>query len=842
MCFDVLISTTNMLKTQNWDVMMCDAKIENAISYLADRCDWAFSSDGCGFSSSDAPLGHALAKKNIWSAAERYAALSLVQRYQKQLRSAGIFDIDSMLEILKKSEKPIRRLGKRDVVSGTVDVKADKSGIRKFIIKTSYHDDVKYFLKNKLICSCWIPDEKVWSAELCKENADDLTNLATKYGLTLNKSKDWDSLIGVREAKLSDDAEYLIVRGFSRNSVSDLIGSQTGDPEKDENMFSALQWEDRSTFSVRLTTWNIEKMSLWLADENVSTTLAPVKDKIQFLLSATYTQAHEKEKIYSGMSAALNISQENRQVLAALIPKPLSDAFMPHQWVALEMLVNKSQCILADQQGLGKTIEVLAALEINNSWPVIIICPSIARLSWRDEISEWLPHRSVHVNGMTKKDTGTVLEDAEIIIVNYESFGKFSLTEHFPAATSIVCDEAQYLKTHDSQRTQGVKEYLSLLRNRSSGLKKTYLTTGTPIMNRPSELLTLLTLVPGLLSALGGFYFYAARYCRATLNNYYGWNYSGSGNLSELNSRLIASGCYMRREKNSVLSDLPDKLIDLVFCGISNRVEYDQAYSDFSEWLKTKNINSDNILDSDKEDEDASVSRIMGIANLYPLYRNEALKQIGVLRSLAGTGKAEAACEWISNNVKDEKLVVFAYHIETQRLIQERFEGALFISGDQSPAARASAIRSFQKDPSTKVIVCSLKAAQTAITLTAARKALIVELDWTPTTLEQAEDRLHRITQTGQVEITYMVAENTLDDKMRGILDIKRLIVKKIVATAVFGYKKDGAARLQTPGPGRPRISPEDRAARKKLAQKSWQERNLEYMRKYMQIKRASQK
>ena len=115
------------------------------------------------------------------------------------------------------------------------------------------------------------------------------------------------------------------------------------------------------------------------------------------------------------------------------------------------------------------------------------------------------------------------------------------------------------------------------------------------------------------------------------------------------------------------------------------------------------------------------------------------------------------------------------------------FHGAYFLKIGKlrtliyTPSARKKAIQSFQTDPSVKVIVASLKAAQTAITLTAARRAVFVEFDWTPAGLEQAEDRVHRIGQDRQVEITYLFAKNTMDEHVGKLLTNKRRIVAAVM-------------------------------------------------------------
>lgn len=516
--------------------------------------------------------------------------------------------------------------------------------------------------------------------------------------------------------------------------------------------------------------------------------------------------------------------------------------------------MEQKQVILADQQGLGKTIEILVALEATQAFPVVVLVPKTALLNWRDEAVSWLPHRRVAVlsGDVGKRDKGVLVEQAEIAITNYDSFGKHTAALEGLRPKALIADEAQYLKGHDSARTKAVKEFC-----KNTRVERIILASGTPVMNRPAELLTLLTLLPTVLAALGGFKRFASRYCRAGYISFEGgyWDYGGEGNLGELANRLRESGCFIRREKRDVLPDLANKVIHTVAVEITTRDEHDLAEEDFKKWLKTQNRPKSKKYPARRRGEDdAALSGALHWVgredNAYDIEgdcRAEALKRIIALRMINARGKIAAAIDWIIQNVKDEKLVVFAYHIEVQQAIIQGLEASgvssLSITGDMSTVARRRAIQQFQTDPARRLIVCSLMAAQTAITLTAARRALMVELDWTPSILEQAEDRIHRIGQHAQVEITYLHAANTLDERMSEIILGKRAKINVIGAGgAPYGFRKDGAPRLQAPGPGRPPLPPDERARSRKDSKASWQVQNAEYMRDYMRKVRLKKK
>ncbi len=97
--------------------------------------------------------------------------------------------------------------------------------------------------------------------------------------------------------------------------------------------------------------------------------------------------------------------------------------------------------------------------------------------------------------------------------------------------------------------------------------------------------------------------------------------------------------------------------------------------------------------------------------------------------------------------------------------------------GEDKADERQEAVRRFQEDPETRIIVCSIKAAGIGITLTAASNVLMVESAWTPSDMDQAEDRLHRMGQEGQVTVWNMVAEDSFDEDMAAMIAEKRAVV-----------------------------------------------------------------
>jgi hypothetical protein len=819
-------------------------KARYALRWLSERCDGAEAADGAGFSKIDTALGHALAQKDLWSEPELGAALALVQKYRKQLETGelDIAGLDEMRRALEQraasSGQARQRLRRSDIVTGTVFV--HQSG--RIAFQTSYHEGLKDEIK-QLAGARWDTTQKLWTCDFTGENAVAAEGIAAAYGLPLRKHPEWRKVLPAR--KLDAEQDRVVIRGINVTRLRETCARLTGFPDQDERVFRAIEIISNTEIALPLRSWVIRGALLWLLRPEVAAQLAWARDEATRIMQEAYPEALRRERAWFSRAAALALPGDDRNRLN--LPASIASRLMPHQFVAVQALAERDQVLLVDQQGLGKTAEILAALEATGAWPAVVLCPATARLNWRDEAAAWVPHRKVAVlgGGISKREGGVALAEAELAIVNYESFdaeinGRKSAGWK-PAA--LVADEGQYLKGHGSRRTLAVKEYC-----KREAIPRIIVASGTPVLNRPSELLTLLTLLPRMLTEMGGFGYFASRYCRATrhgfgLHEY--WNYGGADNLGELANRLRETGRFIRRDKASVLPGLAAKQYETIEVEISNRQDYDLAARSLKTWLAGKAATGRRQPKRRDEENHSRIREAAAWAGLDPedllLGKEEAhemLRRIGVLRSLAGTGKIKAAVRWIRNCIKDEKLVVFAYHLEVQDEIVKALRAAgvevLSIQGDQAAAARRAAIRDFQEGPA-PVIVCSLKAAQTAITLTAARRALLVELDWTPAGIEQAEDRIHRIGQGRDVIITRLHAVDTLDDRMIGVLGKKTAAISTLAASsAPHGYKKDGTPRKQPAGPGRPRLPPDERASRRRKTKAEWQALHPDYHRLYM--------
>ena len=413
----------------------------------------------------------------------------------------------------------------------------------------------------------------------------------------------------------------------------------------------------------------------------------------------------------------------------------------PFQWAGVRYVLQARRAFLADEQGLGKTVEALAALEADGAFPAVVVCPASLKLNWERESARWLPHRTLSV----VEGRGTVPARADITILNYEIVAAHRDELALRRPRALVVDESHYCKNPQAKRTQAVRRLAAAVPE--DGLKLAL--TGTPVLNHAEELVAQLRVI-GRLEDFGS----GARFAR---------QFSGELREERLHWHLRRR-CFVRRLKRDVLPQLPEKRQVVVPIALDNVREYQLAEKDVIAWLREQPL--------DLRELNAKIAATL---------RAERLAQLGTLQRLAGRGKLHGALAWIHDFLASgEALVVFARHREVQHAVMERFPDALHLVGADSAAAREAAIAAFQDPAGPQLIVCATRVAAQGITLTRASNVAFLELEWTPAMHDQAEDRCHRIGQRDAVTAWYLLAAETIDETMARVIQHKRATVAAV--------------------------------------------------------------
>jgi superfamily II DNA or RNA helicase len=418
----------------------------------------------------------------------------------------------------------------------------------------------------------------------------------------------------------------------------------------------------------------------------------------------------------------------------------LGGELRPFQRAGVAYALWARRTFLADEQGLGKTVQALAALEADDAWPAVVICPASLKLTWQREAERWLPHRSVAV----VSGTAAVAPRADLTVVNYDIVHAHRVRLALRKPKALVLDESHYVKNPRAKRTQAVRRLADALPPEALRLAL----TGTPVMNHADELIAQLRII-GRLEDFGS----GARFAR---------RFQGIGAEERIHWHLRRS-CFVRRAKADVLPQLPAKRQVPVPVALDNDREYRLAEQDVIAWLREQPL--------DLRELDRKVAAAL---------RAERLAQLNALRRLASRGKGGAAMAWIEDFLaSDEPLVVFAGHREMQDRLVERFPDALHLLGRDSITAREAAVQAFQAGES-QLLVCATRVAGQGITLTRASNVAFLDLEWTPAMHDQAEDRCHRIGQHDAVTAWYLLAAKTIDETMIELIERKRRIVDAV--------------------------------------------------------------
>ncbi len=417
--------------------------------------------------------------------------------------------------------------------------------------------------------------------------------------------------------------------------------------------------------------------------------------------------------------------------------------------------LDRRRILIGDEPGLGKTLQSIGIVDCAAAYPCLVICPSSLKINWQREFEKFTGKKALVLDNATRTSWPYLLgmRMFHVAVVNYESLKKFFVWDITGGKTfqlkdvvfnrdiiifkSVIMDESHRLKDPTAQQTMFTRGIVE-------GKEWRILLSGTPVVNHARDLVAQLAIMGRLLSDFGGRGKFLA-------------DYGENENLPELSQRLYGS-CMIRREKRTVLTELPDKQRTDLHVEISNRDEYDLAAADLAAYLREYT-----------ECTDRDIRRKM---------RMEALVKFMTLRSLASKGKVKQATDFIRNFLANGKpLIVFCSLKEVVKALQKQFPDSVRVTGDDSLNDKQAAVDAFQSGEAQLI-----KAAGVGLTLTAASNVAFVEFPWTYADCCQCEDRAHRIGQKNNVNCYYLIGRNTIDSVLYNIIHKKRSIANQIMA------------------------------------------------------------
>ena len=443
-----------------------------------------------------------------------------------------------------------------------------------------------------------------------------------------------------------------------------------------------------------------------------------------------------------------------------------------HQVEGVRLMARMTSFLLADDMGLGKSLEALtvAAIDFEKGYAerVLVVGPSFLKWNWADEIEKFT-HFTYEVYEGDPRQRALQRENFEqdILVIGYEQASN-DLAELLKMEWDIVIvDEAHYVKERTSKRTKAVHAL-------SAVAQRTFLLTGSPVLNRPNELWSLLHIINP--ERFKKYWSFVYRYC--VMGGWKGKQIVGVKNKAEL--RTILAEVMIRRLKSEVL-DLPDKEIIEVFVDLEKTVQR-PAYDEIDKELML-------VIPGDPtpmEIENAMVKMLRH-------------KQVCATPYAIGlpdkSTKLDRLIELIDEKVNGdpaEPVVVYTQFRPVMEAVVQRCEKAGFpvwqIHGDLKRLKTNSiAVAKEWSESETPGVLCVMLQMSQGMNLTAAKIAFFVDRLYVPKLNEQAEDRLHRIgaSKTQPVQIVVLIARKTVEQRISQILRGKVKLFKTLVENPV---------------------------------------------------------
>jgi SWI/SNF-related matrix-associated actin-dependent regulator 1 of chromatin subfamily A len=272
------------------------------------------------------------------------------------------------------------------------------------------------------------------------------------------------------------------------------------------------------------------------------------------------------KKILSSLRAEYTDSWKDDSEFGYPCPEGLE--YLPYQRAGIQYALEKGNCIIGDEPGLGKTIQAIGVANAIGARRVLVLCPASIRLNWQHEINLWSTIPLVSTQAILKGST-EIAVSVNYIICSYDLARKENVHKKFMARDwdLIIADEAHYLKSPEALRTRsmfggGDKQdyfYNNGLINKTD---KIIALTGTPLPNRPREAYTLTRGLDWEAIDYASYDKFTYRYNPSA--KFGSHSEERKGRLSELNARLRCN-LMVRRHKKDVLTQLPDKRYEMTY-------------------------------------------------------------------------------------------------------------------------------------------------------------------------------------------------------------------------------------------------------------------------------------
>lgn len=437
----------------------------------------------------------------------------------------------------------------------------------------------------------------------------------------------------------------------------------------------------------------------------------------------------------------------------------------PYQRNGVDFIINTKRLIVGDDMGLGKTLQSIAAVDEVNAKKILVLAPKALLFSWRNEIKKFSKDISTTViTGTAAQKKKALSEKVRWYITNHETLLQLkSYPQLCQPWDVIVVDEFHNYMNRKAKKVAAIKQ-----------LKSEYFIglTGTPILTKPDQLWSQLNIVAP--KSFRSFWKWVDQYCQKQFNPYSQYTPIISGVLDTDAYKQMLAPYFIRRTKEEVLLDLPEKIYKDVPLQLSARQKklYDSMMAD--------------MIVEDGDDFHKSGTILEKIIRLRQICLDpRILPELSITERGV---KTEALLEIIQNT--EGQIVVFTSFKSYANLIASELK-ALKISyelltGDTPQEGRAAQLDRFTSGKS-KVFIGTIKAGGVGLNLQNASLLIFMDKDYSPAINSQTEARIHRIGQKNAAIIMSLYTENTVDEKMEKMLEARKNMIGAIITpTALY--------------------------------------------------------
>ncbi|UKJ07757.1 DEAD/DEAH box helicase [Solitalea lacus] len=448
------------------------------------------------------------------------------------------------------------------------------------------------------------------------------------------------------------------------------------------------------------------------------------------------------------------------------IPEHFKGELRPYQkagfnWFNFLSSYNLGGC-LADDMGLGKTVQTLALLQkVKEQSDVhqtsLLIMPTSLIDNWISEAKKFTPKLKVHVFTGAARDKDVslfakydlILTTYGIVRIDHELLEKFYF--HY-----IILDESQNIKNPHSKSARSVKTLKS---------KHKLILTGTPVENTVADLWTQLSFVnPGL---LGSHTYFQNEFIIPIEKK--------QDEEKLLRLQALIKPFILRRTKDQVAKELPDKTEQIFYCGMSE--EQEKVYEETKSFYRNELLRL--ITESGVAKSQIPVlqglTRLRQIAN-HPKLVDESYK--------FDSWKFSLVIELLQNTLtRGHKVLVFSQFVKHLQLLRNVLDGLNinYAYLDGATQNRSANIKAFKENDDIQLFLISIKAGGTGLNLIEADYVFLLDPWWNPAVEQQAIDRAHRIGQTKNVFIYKFITKNSVEEKILKLQKKKKSLSSSLI-------------------------------------------------------------